>query len=349
LLPSRHRHIGVVISVMQNPILRFALPALLALAGCATTPQAAWKAPTLHHRQPILIAHRGASGLRPEHTLAGYKLALEEGADCIEPDLVMTSDHVLVARHDTYLSATTDVADHPEFASRKHLSKDPEFPDRVDWWVADFTLAELKTLRAKQAFRGRSKEFDGQFQIPTFEEVLQLATTSKTRSGHAVCVYPEAKSPAYHASLGMDLAGPILDTLKKYHLDKKGSPIFIQCFEPAFLKAIRPRTQLPLIMLVADKAGLDAANAYPGAPFWDGIGGTHQLVLNKDGSSTGVLEAAHARGQAVHLWTYRDDAPVYGQPVETSERQALALGIDGFFTDFPATGRKSIDGFAARK
>lgn len=322
----------------------------LVFAACASAGAQAWPAPTLGHKEPILIAHRGASGLRPEHTIAGYKLALEQGADCIEPDLVLTKDKVLVARHDTYLSGTTDVADHPEFASRKHISKDPEFKGREDWWVADFTLAELKTLRTRQAFKGRSKAFDGQFQIPTFEEVLQLAKASKTKSGHPVCVYPEAKSPGYHRLLGMDMVEPILSTLHKYDLDKQGDPVFLQCFEPWWVKEVKPKTRLPVIMLVADRKALDAAMALPGAPFWDGIGGTHQLVLDKDGKSTGVVEAAHARGIAVHLWTYRDDAPPYPPtPVEESERQALALGIDGFFTDFPATGRKSIDGFAAKK
>jgi glycerophosphoryl diester phosphodiesterase len=339
----------MVISAMQNPILRLALPALLALAGCATATHAAWTAPTLHHQRPIVIAHRGASAYRPEHTLAGYKLALDQGADCIEPDLVLTRDKVLVARHDTYLSGTTDVASHPEFADRKHVSKDPEFPGREDWWVADFTLAELKTLRAKQAFRGRSAEYDGQFQIPTFEEVLQLAKASKTKSGHAVCVYPEAKSPGYHRLLGMDMVEPILSTLHKYDLDKKGSPVFLQCFEPWWVKEVKPKTQLPVIMLVANKAGLDAANAYPGAPFWDGIGGTHQLILTEDGKSTGVLEAAHARGQAVHIWTYRIDAPPYkSESAADSMRRAIELGVDGVFTDFPDLGVSVIDSVEKR-
>jgi glycerophosphoryl diester phosphodiesterase len=322
--------------------------AAVTIASRATTSLAEWPAPTLGHKPPVLIAHRGASGMRPEHTIDGYKLALEQGADCIEPDVVMTKDDVLVARHDTFLSTTTDVADHPEFAARQRTSPDPEFAasGREDWWVVDFTLAELKTLRARQSFRGRSKEFDGKFQIPTFDEVLTLATTSKTKAGKPVCVYLEAKSPAYHASLGMEMSEAILAELRKFHLDRKGSPVFIQCFEPPFVKAIKPKTELPVILLVADKAALDAAMSAPGAPFWDGVGGTHRLVLDRNGKSTGVLEATHARGMAVHLWTYRDDAPVYDQPVERSEQQALALGIDGFFTDFPATGRRVIDAFA---
>jgi glycerophosphoryl diester phosphodiesterase len=330
--------------------LLLALPFLA--AACVTTADANWPAPTLNHAKPLLIAHRGASGLRPEHTIAGYKLAIQQGADCIEPDLVMTKDGVLVDRHDTFLSTTTDVATRPEFANRKRKSPDPEFAaqGREDWWVADFTLAELKQLRAIQSFRGRSKEFDGQFDIPTFAEVLALAKASKTTTGKPVCVYPEAKSPAYHASLGHEMAGPILTDLKKYGMDVKGSPIFIQSFEPPFVKQIQPMTELPVIMLVGDKSALDSAMKYPGAPFWDGLGPGIQMLFNADGSSSGVVEDAHKRGIAVHPWTFRDDArmnapPFNGEPIEESEKRVLNLGVDGFFTDFPGTGRKVIDAY----
>ncbi|MEZ5937808.1 MAG: glycerophosphodiester phosphodiesterase family protein [Hyphomonadaceae bacterium] len=322
------------------------LVSALALAGCATSAGGggtSWPAPTLTGERPIVIAHRGASGLRPEHTLEGYRLAIMQGADCIEPDLVFTKDGVLVARHDTFLSATTDVADHPEFADRKRPSPDPEFAGKkVDWWVADFTLAELKTLRAKQLFPMRSKEFDGKFQIPTFDEVLDLAASSKTLSGKPVCVYPEAKSPAYHASLGMPMAGPILETLKKHGMDRAGSPVFIQSFEPLFVKEIAPMTELPVIMLAGTQADYDADMAVEGAPFWDGAGVTHPMVANPDGTSTGFIEKAHSQGIAVHVWTYRDDVPAPGGDVETRIRSALTLGLDGFFTDFPATGARVV-------
>jgi glycerophosphoryl diester phosphodiesterase len=298
--------------------------------------------------RPLVIAHRGASGLRPEHTLEAYALALDQGADCIEPDLVMTKDGVLIARHDTYLSTTTDIASRPEFASRKRVSSDTEFPGREDWWAADFTLAEIKTLRAIQSFRGRSKAFDGQFGIATFDEVLALAKSRKTASGHAVCVYPEAKSPAYHASRSLPMAKPILASLKKAGLDTAGSPIFIQTFEPDFAKEMDPLTPLPVVMLAGDTAALDAAKAMPGAPFWQGEGVTHPMLFKADGTSSGLIEAAHARGIQVHAWTYRDDVPTPGGgSVEDAINKALDIGLDGFFTDFPATGVKVVQEFKA--
>jgi glycerophosphoryl diester phosphodiesterase len=319
---------------------------VLAVSGCATQPPAAsWPHPTLHGAKPLLIAHRGASGDRPEHTIEGYKLALAQGADCIEPDLVITKDGVLIARHDTFLSTTTNVADHPEFASRKRASPDPEFKDRSDWWVADFTLAEIKTLRARQSFKGRSAEFDGKYEIPTFAEVLQLAKANRTAAGKPVCVYPEAKSPAYHASLGHDMLKPITQELAKFGYDRPGAPIFFQCFEPPFVKrAFEAKLPYPVILLAASKADYEHELTLPGAPFWNGVGVTHQMVADEMGRSTGLIEAAHKQGVAVHVWTYRTDAPPYPPySAEVAEHQALALGLDGFFTDFPASGRNSID------
>ena len=176
----------------------FALAPLLALSACGTMGEAGgssagWVYPSLGHQKPIIIGHRGASGALPEHTIEAYLRALNDGADCIEPDLVLSKDGVLMVRHDTYLSSTTNIASKPEFAKRKRRSTDPEYAGRDDWWVSDFTAAELKTLRAVQSFPGRSKVFDGLYQIPTFDEVLALATSRKTVADKPVCVYPEAK------------------------------------------------------------------------------------------------------------------------------------------------------------
>lgn len=336
---------SMVLSMMRTRILTLlALP--LMLAGCDTLAAATasgsggWPYPTLGQKAPLVIAHRGASGALPEHTLEAYHRALNDGADCIEPDLVMTRDGVLVDRHDTYLSTTTDVASRPEFANRKRKSPDPEFTDREDWWVADFTLAELKTLRAVQPFKGRSKVFDGLYPVATFDEVLDLASQRHTVAGAPVCVYPEAKSPAYHAAIGHpDMAEKILAALQAHGMATRGSPIFIQSFEPDFVKKIDAMTDLPVVMLVADKAGLDAALAKPGAPFWQGLGPNLNMLFDANGKSTGVVEAAHAKGIAVHPWTFRDDVPM-GGPIEDIMKKYLALGIDGFFTDFAFTGYK---------
>lgn len=328
--------------MMRTKILGLlALP--LALIGCESLPGGSaakgdWPHASLGHKTPLLIAHRGASGHMPEHTLEGYQRALNDGADCIEPDLVFTKDGVLVARHDTFLSTTTNIASKPEFANRKRKSPDPEF-DKEDWWVADFTLAELKTLRAVQQFKQRPQTFDGLYQIPTFDEVLELAKSRVTVTSEPVCVYPEAKSPAYHAAIGHpDMAEKILASLKKYDMDGAGSRVFIQSFEPDFVKKIDAMTDLPVVMLVANKEGLDAAMAKPGAPFWQGLGPNIGMLRDASGKSTGVVEAAHRQGIAVHPWTFRDDQPVNGKPIAATLREFFALGIDGFFTDFAITG-----------
>ena len=317
------------------------------MAGCSTASESAggaaggWKYATLGREKPLVIGHRGASGALPEHTLEAYQRALNDGADCIEPDLVVTKDGQLAVRHDTYLSTTTNIASKPEFANRKRRSTDPEYEGRVDWWVSDFTMAELKTLRAVQPFPGRAKNYDGLYQIPTFDEVLELAKSRLTVAGEKVCVYPEAKSPAYFASVGHpDMAEKILATLQKHGMDAPGARVFIQSFEPDFVKKIDGMTQLPVVMLVADRAGYDAAMAMPGAPFWQGLGPNLSLLVDAQGKSTGIVEAAHAKGIRVHPWTFRDDAPIKGEAPEQSIRRYLALGIDGFFTDFPVTGYK---------
>ena len=314
------------------------------LAACAPHDASPpWPAPTLGGRPPIVIAHRGASGERPEHTLAAYERAITQGADCIEPDLVLTKDGVLVARHDIYLSTTTDVADHPEFAARRRLATDEGHRGLEDWFVADFTLAELRTLRARQAFKGRSSEFDGRYEIPTFDEVLQLATRSRTTTDARVCVYPEAKAPAFHASLGQDIGGAILAALRAHGLDAADAPVFIQSFEPAFVREMAGRTSLPVILLAGDTTAFAAAQALEGAPFWDGLGVTHAMLFDSTGASSGLVESAHADGIPVHVWTYRDDAPFSpDESTEAAMRRALTLGVDGVFSDFPATAVRVV-------
>jgi glycerophosphoryl diester phosphodiesterase len=191
---------------------------------------------------PVVIGHRGASAHRPEHTLLSYEAAIAMGADYIEPDLVSTKDHILVARHENDITGTTDVAAHPEFADRR-TTKTVDGRPITGWFTEDFTLAELKTLRAKERvpdLRPDNTAFDGVAEIPTFEEVVRLAQR------HGVGVYPETKHPTYFDSIGLSLEEPLLDILNANHVRK----VYIQSFETANLRELRKKTRLPLIQLI---------------------------------------------------------------------------------------------------
>jgi glycerophosphoryl diester phosphodiesterase len=313
------------------------------LAACsgndAATPMV-WT--TLDGRPPLVIAHRGASGDRPEHTLEAYTLAIEQGADVIEPDLVMTADGVLVARHDRYLSTTTDVADRAEFAARRRVDG-----ERDDWWVEDFTFAELRTLRARQPWPGRGQGFNDQFLIPTFEEILDLAAE------HGVRTEPEVKTPGYFVSVGLDPLPELVRILREHGLDGEDAPTAIQCFEPDFLARLNGAVDTPLLMLVFPMRELDPA-ADPLQPtvalgdmaaFADGVGPAKGLVITPAGEDTGLVARAHALGLTVHPWTFRDDQPVAaGVGIEAELDRIYRLGVDGVFTDFPATAVRVRDG-----
>jgi len=205
--------------------------------------------PTLTGEKPLVIGHRGASGYLPDHTLEGYKRAIELGADFIEPDLVATKDGVLVARHEPNITGTTDVAQRPEFASRK-TQKLVDGVREDGWFVSDFTLAELKTLRAIQPLAERDQGYNGKFQIPTFEEVLDLAKTEGARLGRTIGVYPETKHPTYHVNQGLQLEDRLLAVLAKYGYTSKTSPVIVQSFEVSNLKYLRSKTQVRLVQLV---------------------------------------------------------------------------------------------------
>ena len=224
-----------------------ALTAALALAACGGSDSPSY--PTLNGDTPLVIGHRGASGYRPDHTLESYKLAIDMGADFIEPDLVITKDGVLVARHEPNITGTTDVATRPEFASRK-TTKNVDGVNEEGWFVSDFTLAELKTLRAVQPLSDRDQSYNGKFQIPTFEEVLDLAKAEGTKAGRTVGVYPETKHPTYHAKLGLPLEDRLLAVLAKYGYTTKASPVIVQSFEVSNLKYLRTKTQVRLVQLV---------------------------------------------------------------------------------------------------
>jgi len=332
-----HRHIKLA-----------GLAAGLVLAACAGNapgePETAmpmdWQ--TLTGEPPRVIAHRGASGDRPEHTLAAYELAIAQGADVIEPDLVMTADGVLVVRHDHYLSTTTDVADRPEFADRRR-----EQDGREDWWVEDFTLSELRTLRAVQPWPDRDHSFDGEFPIPTFEEVLDLAAE------RGVPTEPEVKAPGHFVSIGLDPLPELVRILRERGLDTADAPMTIQCFEPDFLARLNGEIDTPLAMLVFPMQELDP-DADPLQPtvsldalaeFADAVGPAKGLIITAQGEDTGFVARAHELGLAVHPWTFRNDVPVAGEvDIATELERVYRLGVDGVFTDFPATAVAVRDG-----
>ncbi len=212
--------------------------------------------PTLDGAPPLVIGHRGASGYLPEHTLASYKKAIELGADFIEPDLVVTQDGELVARHEPNITATTDASTRPEFASRK-TTRQVDGVAETGWFATDFTLAELRTLRAKQPNAARDQSFNGQFPIPTFREILDLAKSESVRTGRTIGVYPETKHPTYHVNAKLPIEPRLLALLSEYGYTHKNSPVIIQSFEVSNLKQLRKLTDVRLVQLV-DADDVDA-------------------------------------------------------------------------------------------
>jgi glycerophosphoryl diester phosphodiesterase len=223
----------------------------LASTVLAVLPMSEVKAATLTGQPPIVIGHRGASGLRPEHTLASYELAIALGADYIEPDLVSTKDGVLVARHENEISGTTDVAERPEFAARKTTKVIDGVP-LTGWFTEDFTLAELKTLRAKERIpnlRPGNTAFNGQFEVPTLQEVIDLAQRKSAELGRTIGIYPETKHPSYFDSIGLSLEEPLVETLNKNGYIGFNAPVFIQSFEVGNLQQLNQLTDVPLVQL----------------------------------------------------------------------------------------------------
>ena len=234
-----------------------ALVAAVLLAACANTgPERQSAYPTLDGAKPLVIGHRGACGYLPEHTLASYRKAIEMGADFIEPDLVVTKDGELVARHEPNITATTDVSTRPEFASRKK-TRMVDGVAETGWFVTDFTLAELRTLYAKQANPVRDQSFNKQFPVPTFREILELAKSESARTGRTIGVYPETKHPTYHVDAGLPIEPRLLKILAEYGYTKKNSPVIIQSFEVQNLKDLRQQTGVRLVQLI-DGDGVDA-------------------------------------------------------------------------------------------
>jgi glycerophosphoryl diester phosphodiesterase len=306
---------------------------------------------------PIVIAHRGASGHRPEHTLAAYELGARQGADYIEPDLVSTRDGHLVARHENDISGTTDVANRPEFAERR-ATKTIDGATATGWFVEDFTLDELKTLRAKERLpelRPHNTEHDGRHEIPTFQEVIDLAARLSEELARPVGIYPETKHPSYHRSIGLPVEPALVDALRRAGRDHAQANVFVQSFEAGNLKALRRELSVPLVQLIganapaalATAAGLERIAAYA-----DAVGPAKAHIVPRDAAGasqppTRFVDDAHAAGLLVHPYTFRrenaflpaelraGDDPAAPGDLLTELRQFFALGVDGVFSDFP--------------
>lgn len=332
---------------------------LAALPLIAAGVPALARAPEPPKGRPIVIAHRGASGERPEHTLMAYELAIAQGADFIEPDLVPTRDGHLVARHENEISGTTDVAARPEFADRR-TTKVIDGQQVTGWFTEDFTLAELKTLRARERLpqlRPGNAQFDDRAMIPTFEEVIALAQV------RGVGIYPEMKHPTYFAGLGLALEGRVAAALKAADLDSPTAEVFVQCFEPEPLKTFGELSRVRRVMLVAQgPAPVDVtseAGVRTVAAFAEGLGPEWPLVApTTDGRlnpPTPLVGWAHAAGLAVHPWTVRAENIFLpkalqgpGGPADHGDATALlkalyAAGVDGVFSDFPALAVQARD------
>ncbi|NYF99461.1 glycerophosphodiester phosphodiesterase family protein [Janibacter cremeus] len=317
----------------------------------------------------LLLAHRGACGYRPEHTSAAYELAVEMGADYIEPDLVMTADGVLVDRHEPDISETTDVADHPEFAGRRR-TKGVDGTAVTGWFVDDFTLAELRTLRARErlgSLRPGSARFDGRYPVMTFEEVLRQRSDLARESGRPIGIIPEIKHSTYLRELGFDPEGEVTRLLQEHDLNARSAPAWVQSFEPTALESLRTAGYRGRSLLLTEAGGAPFDLREQGTTYadlltpqalqkvarWaDAISPEKTQVIpwtvdDRLGEPTRVVADAHAAGLEVFPWTFRaenaflpldyrtgDDPAAHGRLVD-EVMVHLTAGIDGIFCDQP--------------
>ena len=337
--------------------------------------------------RPFVIAHRGASGYVPEHTLAGYFIAIQQGADYVEPDLVLSKDGALLARHENEIGGTTDVASRSEFAGRK-ATKNIDGETVTGWFTEDFTLAELKTLRARERLpelRKGNTRYDGAFEIPTFEEVLDVVAAADAQRAEVaraagrptpprIGVYPETKHPSYFAQLGLTFDDRMLDALTRHGYSKRTDPICLQSFEVGNLKALRRRTDLPIVQLIERKgqpfdftlAGDQRSYAdlmgerglREIATYADAIGPHKWMIVDfgADGArETGLGRRARAAGLGIHVWTLRAENEFLPPTLRSSDDSAalgdlnaeihalLDAGITGFFSDHPDLAVRARD------
>lgn len=313
---------------------------------------------------PLIIAHRGASGHLPEHTLEAYDLAITMGADYIEPDVVSTRDGVLVCRHENEIGSTTDVA--ARFPERRR-SAVVDGDTITGWFVEDFTLAELRTVRARERLAGRSHANDGKFLVPTLDEVLALLRRRERELGRTIGVYPETKHPTWFRARGLPLEDRLLGVLAAHGFRGREDAVFIQSFEVGNLRALRGRTTIRLIQLVNDTGApwdlqvsgdartyrdlVTPAGLAAMAQYAFGVGAAKALVqpLRPDGTlgtPTQLVRDAHGAGLAVHVWTLRSDAAFlpagYAGDPGAEWRHLASLGVDGMFGDFADHGVRAL-------
>lgn len=301
--------------------------------------------------KPLVIGHRGAPGYLPDHTLEGYRMAIAMGVDFIETDLVSTKDGVLIARHEPNIIGTTDVADHPEFASRRKTIKVDGVAE-TGFFTTDFTLAEIKTLRARQPLAERDQSFNGQYQIPTFDEVLMLAQERSKALGHDIGVYVETKHPTWHADLNLPLDDKMLAELDKLGWNRADAPVFIQSFETANLKALRSKTKLRLVQLVdADDVDVKTGAIIYAAPFdrpydWtkSGRAGVFGDLLTPAGLAEVKTYADVIAPWKRYLVTVKAKLDSHGNPIDTNgdgrvkEADGTSLANDSIVQNAHALG-----------
>ncbi len=328
--------------------------------------------------QPTVTGHRGASALRPEHTLAAYRKAIEDGADVVEPDLVSTRDGVLVARHENEIAGTTNVADLPQFAGRK-TSKTIDGIPVTGWFTEDFTLAELKTLRAKEripANRPANVAYDGQFDVPTLQEVIDLVKAESAARNRIIGIYPETKHPTYFKTIGLPMEKRLVDLLVANGYQGKQAAVFIQSFEVANLKQLRGMTAIRLVQLIDNPKNPPAPNGAPRNAPYDftaaGDGRTYadmvtpaglkdiaqyadvvspykeviiaRTAANELGAPTTFVADARAAGLKVHTWTLRPENPFLPVSMRAPNTASLSQRGDSA-AEITAYLRAGIDGF----
>jgi glycerophosphoryl diester phosphodiesterase len=334
--------------------------AIVAFVATAQTQTMPPLTPTLSGGAPLVIGHRGAAGHRPEHTLASYSLAIDFGVDFIEPDLVSTKDGVLIARHENDISGTTDVAQ--KFPGRR-TRKTIDGKLIEGYFTEDFTLAEIKRLRAKERLAFRNQAWNGIYEIPTLQEVIELAKRRSAETGRTIGIYPETKHPSYFRSIGLALEPPLVKTLTENGYTEANAPVFIQSFEVQNLKDLSKLTKVRLVQLMEDGRGKPHDFVVAGdrrsyadlmtpeglatiASYASGIGPFKRSIIPQGANRalsppTSLVADAHKAGLVVHPYTFRDEpeflAPDYGFDPVKEYLQFFRLGVDGVFSDFGDT------------